>query len=108
VRATVVFYGTGPANYARSRAAYLGHFAENDPFEPAESVRALEDALRAAGRPVAFHHYAGTGHWFFEPDRPDAYRPDASRLAWQRTIDFLREELSPGPSPRPPTRRTAC
>lgn len=96
VRAVVVFYGTGPVDYARAQAAYLGHFAERDEFEPAAEVRALEDALRAAGRFVAFHTYPGTGHWFFEPDRTDAYDEDAAQLAWRRTIAFLRETPDTG------------
>lgn len=93
VRAVVVFYGTGSVDYKRSKAAYLGHFAENDDFEPASNVRNLEKALRAAGRPVTFHTYAGTGHWFFEQDRSDAYNEVAAKLAWERTLAFLREEL---------------
>jgi len=96
VRAVVVFYGDGPREeYARSKAAYLGHFAETDEFQPAAEVAGLERTLRAAGRPVTFHQYPGTGHWFFEPDRADAHSPDAARLAWERTISFLRENLSP-------------
>jgi carboxymethylenebutenolidase len=34
VRSVVVFYGTRPGDYTQSRAAYLGHFAEMDEFEP--------------------------------------------------------------------------
>jgi carboxymethylenebutenolidase len=29
-------------------------------------------------------------HWFFEQDRPDSYDAEATRLAWERTIEFLR------------------
>ena len=90
VRSVVVFYGTGPTEFSRSRAAYLGHFAESDEFEPKSSVDELEEALRRAGRPVTFHHYAGTGHWFFEPDRAQVYNPAAANLAWDRTLAFLR------------------
>ncbi len=95
VRAVVVFYGTRNADYKRSKAAYLGHFAETDDYEPASEVTMLEHALRAAGRPVSFHNYEATGHWFFEPDRSDAYNQDAAQLAWQRTVAFLRDELAP-------------
>jgi carboxymethylenebutenolidase len=89
----VVFYGTGPGDYSASRAAYLGHFAETDPYEPRENVDYLETALRAAGRPARMYHYPGTGHWFFEPDRSDAYRPAAATLTWRRTLAFLRKSL---------------
>ncbi len=94
VRAVVIFYGAWPLEgYTRAKASYLGHFAETDEFVPAAQTQQLESALRAAGRPVTFHTYPGTGHWFFEPDRSDAYRPDAARLAWERTTAFLRETI---------------
>jgi carboxymethylenebutenolidase len=91
VRAVVVFYGTGGGDFSKSQAAYLGHFAETDPFEPPEEVDRLEEALRAAGRPVTFYRYPGVGHWFFEPDRADAYDAAAAGLAWDRTLAFLQQ-----------------
>jgi carboxymethylenebutenolidase len=91
INKVVVFYGTGPADFTKSRASYQGHFAENDPFEPESEVAGLEESLRAAGRPVVFFKYKGTGHWFFEPDRVDAYNPEAATLAWERTLAFLKE-----------------
>jgi carboxymethylenebutenolidase len=93
VRAVVVFYGTRSADYRRSKAAYLGHFAQTDDYEPASDVSRMENALRTAGRSVTFHTYVGTGHWFFEQDRSDAYNELAAKLAWERTVAFLREEL---------------
>jgi carboxymethylenebutenolidase len=89
VRRVVIFYGTGRGDFSRSKAAYLGHFAQNDPYESAADVAALEEALKNAKRPVTFHHYPGTGHWFFEPDRPQAYNETAAQLAWERTLAFL-------------------
>lgn len=94
VRSVVLFYGTGPVDVSRPKAAYLGHFAENDPYEPRSNVDDLEAGLTRVGRPVTFHHYPGTGHWFFEPDRADAYNPAAADLAWERTLDFLKRSLS--------------
>jgi carboxymethylenebutenolidase len=90
VRSVVVFYGTRPGDYSGSRAAYLGHFAEADAFEPPSDVNALEAALRRVGCPVSFHRYPGTGHWFFEPDRAQAFNQAAADLAWDRTLAFLR------------------
>jgi len=93
IRSAVVFYGTRPGDYSSSRAAYLGHFAETDEFEPQSEVDRLEVALRAAGRPVTFHRYRGTGHWFFEPDRPQAFNQAAADLAWERTLAFLDDSM---------------
>jgi carboxymethylenebutenolidase len=90
IRSVVLFYGTGPADFSRSRADYLGHFAENDVYEPQANVDELEESLRRAGRPVTFYRYPDTGHWFCEPDRLDAYDEGAARLAWDRTMTFLK------------------
>jgi len=90
IHSVVLFYGTGFTEHGESRAAYLGHFAENDDFEPKSSVDELEESLKAAGRPVSFYTYPGTGHWFFEADRADAYDQAAAELAWKRTLEFLK------------------
>ncbi len=95
IRAVVIFYGTSPGDYDTSKSEYLGHFADQDEHESEADVTALEDALRAAGRPVTFYRYTGTGHWFFERDRRDAYNQQAANLAWERTLSFLREQLPP-------------
>ena len=89
VRSVVLFYGTGGGDLSSARAAYLGHFADNDEYEPPANVDGLEEALQRAGRQVTFHRYAGTGHWFFEPDRAQAYNHAAANLAWDRTLAFL-------------------
>ena len=94
VRAAVVFYGTGAEDFSDSQASYLGHFAETDPYEPQPNVTYLAELLQQAGRPATFYTYPDTGHWFFEPDRTDAYDEEAATLAWQRTLDFLKAAAS--------------
>jgi carboxymethylenebutenolidase len=93
VSAVVAFYGSQDIDFKGSRSAYLAHFAEHDEFVEDDAVAFLEATLRLEGRPVEFHRYAGTGHWFFESDRPPAYDSAAAELAWQRTIEFLRRHL---------------
>lgn len=85
----VLFYGTGGGDFSAAKAAYLGHFAEQDEFEPLDNVNRLAAELRNSGHAVDFHVYPGTGHWFFEPDRAQAYSPAAAKLAWERTLAFL-------------------
>src|SRR5947209_19770553 len=98
VAAVVLFYGTGDGNYSQIRAAFLGHFAETDEFEDPAVVQDLEKVLRTtSGKDVTFNIYPGTKHWFFEKDRPDAYDASAAELAWQRTIRFLKTQLSGRP-----------
>jgi carboxymethylenebutenolidase len=93
IAAVVVFYGSySGLDYRSAKAAYLLHFAEDDPFEPVESVAQMEQELQAAGRPVTVYTYPGTKHWFFEDNRPE-YDAEAARLAWERTIQFLHERL---------------
>lgn len=93
VAAVVTFYDSYPGlDYQRASAAYLCHFAEDDPFNPAGAAASMERELQVAGRPVAVHTYPGTQHWFFEENRPE-YNAQAARLAWERTIAFLHEYL---------------
>ncbi len=93
VKAVTIFYASRNAEYSQAKAAYLGHFAENDEWESSSSVKKLEKSLRNSGHQIAFHTYEGTGHWFFEKDRKDAYNPKAAQLAWERTLEFLRNQL---------------
>jgi carboxymethylenebutenolidase len=90
IRSVVIFYGAGDGDYRGSKAAYLGHFAERDEFEPQSFIDGMEESLKRAGRPVTFYTYPGTRHWFFEPDRVEVYDQAAASLAWDRTLAFLK------------------
>ncbi len=93
IAAVVTFYASYPGlDYHHAQAAYLCHFAERDPFEPAESVAQMRQDLQAAGRQASFFTYPGTAHWFFEVNRPE-YDAEAARVAWERTVAFLHERL---------------
>jgi carboxymethylenebutenolidase len=81
-------------DFNSSKANYLGHFAGNDVYETQSNVDHLEESLKRAGRPVTFYTYSGTGHWFFEPDRPQAYNQVAANLAWDRTLAFLKRSTT--------------
>jgi carboxymethylenebutenolidase len=94
VGATVLFYGLGSRDFLHTRSAFLGHFAENDPYESIETARDVERRLRERGLEATFHLYPGTGHWFFESDRADAFNPGAAQLAWERTLAFLKRHLT--------------
>lgn len=96
VAAIVVFYGgvePGEEYPNRTQAAFLGHFAESDPYESSEAITEMESNLRSAEKEASFYVYPGTGHWFFEDDRADAYDAGAARAAWQRTVAFLHGKL---------------
>lgn len=92
VAATTVFYGAQDIDFKDARSAYLGHFAEADPWVDDDGLALLEAELRLDELDVDFHRYPGTGHWFFERDRPE-YDAAAAALAWDRTLAFFRQHL---------------
>ena len=93
IAAVTAYYGTQDIDFAPAKAAFQGHFAEFDEFEPEDKVNYLEAQLRLNRHEVDFHRYPGTGHWFAEDDRPAAFVPDAAGQAWERTTAFLAQRL---------------
>ena len=93
IGAVVAFYGARAGDFSGSQAAFLGHFAQDDPWVSDASLKKLKKTLEGAGRPAELFVYPDTGHWFFESDRTDAYNPQAADLAWSRTVEFLRTHL---------------
>ena len=96
LKAVIAFYDTRlwlQSEYSVARAAYLGHYAEVDEWEPMDEVRGTQEALRGAGCEVTFYTYPGVEHRFFEEDRAGHYDAEAASLAWERTVDFLRARL---------------
>lgn len=94
IAAVVLFYAAWPEpDFRQARAAYLCHFAENDPYQSAEVEAEMVQAIQAAGRPITAYTYPGTKHWFFEENRPAEYDAAAAALAWERTLAFLNAEL---------------
>lgn len=87
--ATVVFYGARNGDFAFGRSSFLLHFAGNDKWVSAASVKKLQRCLERSGRPDHGRSYPAAGHWIFESDRADAYQPEAAALAWQRTLVCL-------------------
>lgn len=93
VGATVIYYGSQSIDMVDAQAPIQGHFAEHDDFERDDDITLLEADLKLMDKDVTFHRYPGTGHWFFEADRP-AYDKAAAELSWDRTVAFFREHLS--------------
>ena len=93
IGATVTFYGARAGDFTGSRAAFLGHFAEKDDWVSDAALKKLKRRLEMAGRVAEFFVYPGTGHWFFDSDRPDDYNPQSAKSAWDRTIKFFRKNL---------------
>lgn len=86
----ISYYAARADDYQPALARYQAHLAASDPFATDDEVEQWQQALAQAGRPLELHRYAGTGHWFAEPSRRDAYQAEAANLAWQRSLAFLR------------------
>ena len=79
--------------------AVLGQFATEDHAYTREQVGALEKQLRDASVDVEFVWYEGADHAFFNDSRPEVFKPEAARQAWDRTVSFLRKHLAVTPAP---------
>ena len=65
IRATAVFFAARNGDLSHSNSSFLFHFAENDEWVSATSVRKLKKSLDLSGRSASYCDYPGTGHWFF-------------------------------------------
>jgi len=92
VAATVLFYGGWTVDFSKMRSKVLGHYAETDEWYPFDKAKEMGQNMKAAGVDVTLHIYPGTAHWFMEEDRTE-YDPAAASLAWERTLEFLKQSL---------------
>jgi carboxymethylenebutenolidase len=92
IAATVLFYGIGDADFTRIKSKVLGHFSDNDEWEPMEGVRWMEQSLKDADVDSTLHIYPNVAHWFVEEDRPE-YNAAAAQVAWDRTFEFLKRNV---------------
>lgn len=94
MKAGVPFYGGRPKTEAAAKikAAMQMHYAGNDTRTNA-GWPAYEAALKAAGVPYEMHLYANTEHGFHNDTTP-RYDEAAAKLAWSRTLGWLRKYLA--------------
>jgi carboxymethylenebutenolidase len=93
LNAAVPFYGAQPtaAEAARIKATLLIHYAALDERINA-GWPAYEAALKANGVRYQMFMYPGTNHGFHNDTAP-RYDEAAAKLAWSRTVAFLKENL---------------
>ena len=91
----MVFYGRQPstADAARIRARLLLHYAGLDQRVNA-GMADYEAALKAAGVDYRQYVYEGANHAFNNDTNAARYNAEAAKLAWERTIAFLKESLA--------------
>lgn len=99
---TVVWYGYPPLEYVDASAIkkpMLAHWATHDDFFAISGVDLLEAKLKEAGVHFDFERYDAK-HAFANPKSdsrglpPLQYNPEAAKLAWERTFDFLKKTLA--------------
>ena len=97
VSAAVPFYGVLKEDYpsfGRLTADVQGHFGRDDEMaDPSSVARLAERIERESGKRPEIHQYPA-GHAFFNDENLiGTYDPDQARLAWGRTLDFLRDTV---------------
>jgi carboxymethylenebutenolidase len=94
VDAAVCFYGL-PAPEAGDpgtiRIPIQCHFAQHDHWCTPDKVDVAERQMRAGGVDLELHRYDAT-HAFMNTSS-EGYSAEASRVAWQRTLEFLAQKM---------------
>jgi carboxymethylenebutenolidase len=94
--AIVPFYGLPPAekvDYAKVTAPILMHVAKKDNWVSVEKAEALKKQLEGLGKSITLELY-DADHAFVNDTRPEVYDEKSAKLAWQRSVDFLKKHLA--------------
>jgi carboxymethylenebutenolidase len=90
-----VYYGPIPANldnFKNITAPVLAFYGELD--KPITSqVPRLEEAMKQHSKSFEYKIFADAPHAFSADNRPDRYRPEAAKEAWNRTLEFFNKNL---------------
>jgi carboxymethylenebutenolidase len=92
--AAVVFYGRSPddADVPKIKARMLLHYGSLDE-NINKTVPDYEAALGASGKNYTLHMYEGAKHAFHNDTSSERYHPESAKLAWGRTMNFLKQAL---------------
>ena len=93
--ATLIYYGSLSTSTTALSAIdwpVLGIFGETDTSIPTTTVEQFKLALDNIGVQNSIHVYPGVGHAFANPSG-DNYAPEETADAWQKTLEFLGENL---------------
>ncbi|MEU6968710.1 alpha/beta fold hydrolase [Kitasatospora aureofaciens] len=97
VAAVVPFYGLPPDpdfDYRGLTAHVLGHFGELDRANPMDAVDEAATRIGEATDVRPEIHFYPAGHAFMNDENPlGTYDPLQARIAWRRTLTFLRGHL---------------
>ena len=98
LKAGVAYYGRQvPAEKVPAiKAALMLQYAEKDD-RINEGIAAYKDALTAAAKTFEIHEYPGTQHAFNNDTNASRYNADAAKLAYERSLAFLRKHVGETP-----------
>ena len=84
----VIFYGSSPdSGFEKIQASVLAHYAEWDNRITGNAIW-TKKMMDSAGKKFQYYVYPKTDHAFFN-DTGNRHNPEAAKLAWQRTLEFL-------------------
>jgi len=94
IEGSVIYYGqfNPEDDLSKMRSTILGHFGEDDASIKVDDVKQFQAVLNTLSGDHQVFIYPNSGHAFANEDG-QAYVSEASDLAWQRTLEFLDEEL---------------
>ena len=96
VGAVVDFYGIHPnvkPDYGKLGGPVLGLFAEKDQFVKPDDARAVDAAIKKAGKQSQIHVYPNVDHAFFNDENTAAFNKAAADDAWKKTLGFFRQHV---------------
>jgi carboxymethylenebutenolidase len=94
LKAAAPFYGIQPApgDVPKIKASLLLHYAGNDK-RINKGIPTFEEALKKASIDYKLYMYEDANHAFHNDTNVARYNKEAAKLAWKRTIAFLKEQL---------------
>ena len=96
LRAAISFYGGNIPRWFdvvnQQHGPLLCFWGNRDETIPIAQYREVADRFEAAGVRHTQVAFSTAGHGFFRHTRSDVYDPEAARLAWAMSLEFLRLE----------------
>lgn len=99
VGATVAFYGLftspTPPPLHGIKSPILGHFGDQDSYASVEKAKDIQQQIMdQSGIRMDLQIYPGAGHAFMNDENLlGTYDPALSKIAWEKTINFLKENI---------------
>lgn len=95
LKAAVPFYGKVPPIETLDSllCPVLYHYGAKDQWVTQQEVDRLAQGLKQYGKPGTVAIYPDADHAFFNDTRPEVYRAEDAKRAWERTLQFFREHL---------------